>query len=612
MIKFRSLQQRTFLYIIFPTFLVLLGLSSAGFLMLRSVLIEQWSEVAVARLQQKAYELDVDLRKPKQLFSLLQQNEDSQVNIRFFQRIIANIEELETVIAAKVTWPGSPKGDDAENVRKNVGDSRSSQHTGDRFVVHSPRYSKDLINRTISLLADLENSRTHSTGQVEIIFSFDVLIEQLLELKWWKIHKAYLVDEEGNVLATAGEKFDLEDYFPMRAFGTMSALEKDTMLALQTNQSGTVFGPGHPPEQVSGYYHLEEAPWSIVVIADGEKILQPIVRFRLIYFLSLAITIVLILLFIRGSVSTVISRIQRVSAAAEKLAKGTFSQPLVDNSRDEVGELTMSFNKMTQQLQQRLEMKEAINLARDVQQSLLPQNSFAVEGITVEGISIYCDETGGDYYDILNLSEDGSRVAVVVADVVGHGISAALLMSSVRALLRCRFELPGTLSEIIRDVNRLLCKDTEISGSFVTLFCLHMDLNRGAVHWVRAGHEPAFIYSEQENNVSSLVGRGLALGVEPEWVYDSYELILTEDVLTILLGSDGAWEVTNSRGDQFGKKRIEDTLKKYNSLPGEKLLKRITDEIGIFRGDAKQDDDITLVVVKLDGKVIKHGKFYLV
>ncbi len=576
--------------------------------MLRSVLLEQWSEVAVARLQQQAYELDVDLRRPKNLFSLLHQNEDSQVNIRFFKRIITHIDELETVVAVKVTWPGGSNVKGSVAFTENLGDISPRQLQGDRFVVHSPRVSQDPINRTISLVADLENSRTHSTGQVEIVFSFDILIQQLLELEWWKIHKAYLVDEEGNVLASTGTQIDLEDYFPMRAFGTMSKLEKDTLLALQENRFGTVFGPGTPPEQVSGYYHLEEAPWTIVIIADGKEILQPILRFRHIYFLSLAITIILILLFIRGSVGKVISRIQRVSAAAESLAKGTFSQPLVDNSRDEVGELTTSFNKMTQQLRQRIEMKEAIDLARDVQQSLLPQSSFAVEGITVEGMSLYCDETGGDYYDILNLSEDGSRVAVMVADVVGHGISAALLMSSVRALLRCRFELPGTLSEIIGDVNRLLYKDTNISGSFVTLFCLDIDLHRGTVHWVRAGHEPAFVYSEKENHVATLKGKGLALGVEPEWVYDSYELPLTEEVQTILVGSDGVWEVTNNRGESFGKKRIESMLKQYSFLPGDQMLEKITDKIASFKGDAKQDDDITLVVVKLNGEEMGNGE----
>lgn len=602
MIQLKSLHQRTFLYILLPTFLLLLVLSWSGFVVLRGVLLEQWGEVAVAKLQQKAVQLDASLHQPKELFSLFHQSEDSQVSRNFFMRIMKQIEDMDGVLSIKVKWPDSLTQEHIPVIAAEVSDRRRGRLPTDRFVVGTPSYNINFIDRTISSISELINSRTDSSGHVEITYSFDILIQRLMELDWWKNHKAYLIDDDGNVLASTGVQMELEDYFPMRAFGTLSKLEKDTLVALQENEYGTVFGPGHPPEAISGYYHLKEAPWTMVVVADGKTVLEPILRFGLSYFLSLAVCILLILLFIRGSMSRVIARIKTVSGAAENLSKGRFGPPLVDNSKDEVGELTGSFNKMTRQLRQRLAMKEAINMARDVQQNLLPQTGYAVDGMTIDGVSLYCDETGGDYYDILNFSDDEKRVAVVVGDVVGHGIGAALLMSSVRAFLRCRVELPGSITDIISDVNNLLCKDTIASGSFITLFCLEIDLSEKTMHWIRAGHEPAFVYSPEDKQFSTLKGKGLALGVEPGWIYESYDISLTDKELIILVGSDGAWEVENSKGEPFGKKRIEQLLMRYSRLSGEEMLKKITDEIDDFKGDEKQEDDITLVVVKVNEK----------
>jgi sigma-B regulation protein RsbU (phosphoserine phosphatase) len=602
MIALKSLRQRTFLFVILPTFLVLLVLSASGFLVLREVLLKQWGEIAVAKLQYKAYEMDADLRRPKNLFGLLHESENSQVSNRFFLKVIELIQGLNSVVAVHIAWPDDA-GPGVISARQDSSvQGFYSYPPAQRIAVSKPEYSKNITDRTISLVSNLTSTGSTSPGRVEIVFSFDVLIQQLLKLDWWKSHKAYLVDEDGNVLSSTSLEFDLEDHFPMRSFGTTSKLQRDTLRAMQENPFGTVFGAGIPPDEVSGYYHLKEAPWTIVVIADGKTVLEPILKFRHIYFISISGCIILILLFIRGAVNKVIARIKMVSAAAESLASGVFGQPLIDDSRDEVGELTVNFNKMSHQLRHRLEMKEAIGLARNVQQNLLPRHGYSGDGVHVQGVSLYCDETGGDYYDIVNIAGDENRVAVMVGDVVGHGISAALLMSSIRAYLRCRFELPGTLSEIIGDVNRLLCKDTRVSGNFITLFVLELDIPSATLRWVRAGHEPAFAYCPADKNFSTLMGRGLALGVDPDWVYEAHEMGLKGGGQIILLSSDGAWEVENSGGEQFGRQRIKNLLIRYSSLPIEDGLKKIVAQIDSFKGQVRQHDDITLVMVQVGKK----------
>jgi phosphoserine phosphatase RsbU/P len=592
----RSLQQRTLFFVLAPTLLLLLSLSVGGFIFIRDILLRQWGETAIVKLQRTAHLIDMELRKPKELLLLLQGSEDVDATRQIFSKIIHKIEWLEGVVGVNVdwpkdylprdTWPGKP----VEMIER---------YRLEKFEVSTPVYNSKLHNRTVSLVSEFKDKSNKVVGKVEVIISFDTLIDQIISAPWWKSYKAYLLDSAGNVLVSTGLEMNLEDYFPMRAFGTLNDLEKETLAAIQAHDSGTVFGPGTPPEEVSGFYHLTEAPWTMVIMAPGEKILQPIIRFKLLYILTFAISILLILFFIRLSSNRMTSRIKEISAAADDLAKGKFGPPLSINTLDEIGELTRCFNKMSGQLKHRLAMKQEINIAREVQQNLLPSASFSAEGIMVSGVSIYCNETGGDYFDIVTFPENDQKVSIVVGDVVGHGIGAALLMTTVRALLRCRIFLAGRLDQMIDDVNRLLCRDTSLSGSFVTLFYLEVDRGQNIIRWIRGGHDPAIVYFPASRQFSELKGNGVALGVDTEVCSEYNEQPVTGEEQLILIGSDGAWEVENATGEQFGKERIRQILAVASDLQPEAILQAIVEKINEFRGDTPQNDDITLVVVKI-------------
>jgi len=595
----RSLQQRTLFFILAPTLLLLISLSVGGFVFVRDILLSQWGETAVVRLQRTAHLIDMELRKPKDLLLLLQSSDDTEANRQVFTRILSQIKEIEGVIGVHVEWP-KDNGIERTVVRKGMERAMGMMHgySMDQFEISSPRYDSQLNNRTVSLISEFHDIDEKTIGRVEVIISFDKLIDQIINAPWWKSNKAYLVDDEGNVLANTALEPDLEDYFPLRAFGTVNDLERKTLDAMKEKNFGTVFGAGSPPEEISGFYHLTEAPWTMVIIAPGEKVLQPIIRFKLFYIVTLTSCILLILFIIRQATNTLTTRIKEVSAAADDLAKGNFGPPLAITSRDEVGELTRSFNKMTSQLRHRQAMKAAINVAREVQQNLLPRNSYSAEGIVAGGMSLYCDETGGDYFDIIKFPDNKQKVSVVVGDVVGHGIGAALLMTTVRALLRCRVFLPGRLDQIMNDVNRLLYRDTSKSGNFVTLFYLEVDRMQDTVRWVRGGHDPAIVYSPARREFSELKGNGLALGVDEEWSFEYNELPVPDEEQLILIGSDGAWEVENRSGEQFGKERLKQLLAENSSLQPDEILQAIIEAIGIFRGETPQNDDITLVIVK--------------
>jgi sigma-B regulation protein RsbU (phosphoserine phosphatase) len=595
----RSLQQRTLFFILLPTFFLLVALSVGGYVLVGHILLNQWGEIAVVKLQRTAHLIDMVLRTPKDMLLLLQDSDDTVNNRQVFNQILRKIEKLDSVVGVNVDWPKrDPVTSDSLGEEMKPAMQMMHRYKLDRFDISSPRYDSQLNNRTVSLVSEFKDDNERTIGRVEVVIAFDKLIGQVKSAPWWKNNKAYLVDDSGNVLASTGLELDLEDYFPMRAFGTVNVLEKDTLTAMQQNDSGTVFGPGVPPEEISGFYHIYEAPWTMVIIAPGEKALEPIIEFKFFYILSFTSCIVLILLFIRSATNRVTRRIKAISAEADNLAKGIFGPPLAVTSRDEVGELTRSFNEMTRQLRQRLAMKKAINVAREVQQNLLPDDNFSAEGVAASGLSLYCDETGGDYFDILKFPENRRKVGVVVGDVVGHGIGAALLMTTVRALFRCRIVLPGTLGEVMNDVNKLLSRDTRISGNFATLFYIEVDRMRNTINWVRCGHDPAIVYSPGTRKFSELKGEGVALGVDASWSFEYNELPLPEEKQLIFVGSDGAWDVENANGEQFGKDRIKQLLIAAGDEHPDVILQTIIDEIGAFRGEQPQNDDITLTLIK--------------
>jgi sigma-B regulation protein RsbU (phosphoserine phosphatase) len=236
----------------------------------------------------------------------------------------------------------------------------------------------------------------------------------------------------------------------------------------------------------------------------------------------------------------------------------------------------------------------------EVQQNLLPSGPPAIPGLDIAGRSVYCQETGGDYFDYIPLADPagGLRLCVAVGDVVGHGISAALLMTTVRALLRGRLDRPGGMAERVGDINRLLCRDTGVSDSFVTLFLLEVDPVAGRLEWVRAGHDPGLLYRVRADACEELGGPGMALGVDEAFRYTDQARAGFAAGDIVLIGTDGIWETQNLKGEAFGKARVEDALRAHRNQPAEGIVQAVLETLEGFRGRAEQEDDVTLVVVK--------------
>jgi serine phosphatase RsbU (regulator of sigma subunit) len=245
-------------------------------------------------------------------------------------------------------------------------------------------------------------------------------------------------------------------------------------------------------------------------------------------------------------------------------------------------------------------IKQSLDLAREVQQNLLPHKNPQMERLDIAGRSIYCDETGGDYYDFI-ISDPGEngQLAIAIGDVSGHGISSALLMATVRSSLRQRLSQPGGADGIISDVNRQLAQDVEDSGQFMTLFYLMIDPTKKHLQWVRAGHDPAIFYDPGTDTFEELGGSGVALGVMEDSVFKAYTKTALRKGQIIFLSTDGIWESLNPKREMFGKKPIYDLIRKNSSLNANEILNAMLESLKHFQQGAKIEDDITLVVIKI-------------
>jgi sigma-B regulation protein RsbU (phosphoserine phosphatase) len=282
------------------------------------------------------------------------------------------------------------------------------------------------------------------------------------------------------------------------------------------------------------------------------------------------------------------------------IRSGRLDRKVSVTTNDEIGYAGDVINEMTDGLRERAQLRQALELAREVQQNLLPKSPPPSDRVDIAGRSIYCDQTGGDYFDFFRVGDpEEGKVALLVGDVSGHGISSALLMATARAFLRLRSALGGSIGDIVTDVNRQLAADVEESGQFMTLFYLVIETAGNELRWVRAGHDPAVLYDLKENVFEELGGPGVALGVEPTWRYRESQRQGLSGGQVILIGTDGIWESRNSRGEMFGKQALREIIRNNATGDAGDILTAVTDSLKRFRGDFQPEDDVTLVVLKI-------------
>jgi sigma-B regulation protein RsbU (phosphoserine phosphatase) len=600
MLRPRTLQQRFVLFLLLPVAILLFGIGLTGFFYARSALLEEFREATILKLQWMAHQVDMRLGEPKRWLEMFGETAGEPQVAQVRRWLLDRMRELPGVVRVELVLPPDGETERLHGGSRMMGCGPRGEGAGGMMAfnririaeITPPRYDSLVDHETVGIISRLMDLEGHSVGKLEVVLRFDYLIKHILPDDRLGTTRLFLVDESGRVLMCTGpRRHVLGD--------TNDPLELAILRAMKEEPFGTILGEGRPPREVGGFCRLTEAPWSIVVIAPGREILAPIITFRNYYMGLGGALILLVLVLIRLVTGRAASAIREVSKAAERVAHGSYSSLPVPRGRDEVAHLVVSFNAMMAKLAERDRLKQAMTLAMEIQQSLLPGQAPVVEGMDVAGTSIYCDETGGDYYDYLQVSKPGpGRLAVAVGDVTGHGISAALLMTTARAFLRSRAIHPGDLGQVVTDVNRLLAVDTSQAGNFMTLFVMLVDGRKGEIRWVRAGHDPAILYDPAADSFTELMGGGIALGVDETWTFEEQRHDGWKAGQVVLIGTDGIWESENPQGEMFGQERFREIVRRTHARTAQEVLAAITDAVDRFREDLPRQDDITLVVIK--------------
>jgi sigma-B regulation protein RsbU (phosphoserine phosphatase) len=237
-------------------------------------------------------------------------------------------------------------------------------------------------------------------------------------------------------------------------------------------------------------------------------------------------------------------------------------------------------------------MERELDLARDIQMSLVPSAPLRCGPWEVHGRVVPARQVGGDYFDYFPLGAD--RFGLTIADVSGKGVPAALLMSNVQGALRAFCNGERGVDEAIRLVNRSVARSAS-GGQFITLFYGEIDTARGVLRYTNAGHNYPLL-RRRGGELEQLEVGGLILGLFDDASYAMGETAFSPGD-DLLLYSDGISEAADTQGQQFGEDRLAARWKSSSSMPAGDVIDTVLDDVEKFRGSAGQSDDMTLVVV---------------
>jgi sigma-B regulation protein RsbU (phosphoserine phosphatase) len=311
-----------------------------------------------------------------------------------------------------------------------------------------------------------------------------------------------------------------------------------------------------------------------------------------------------LLFFVTGvSLAVIVSRsltvpIKEIVSLLKNISHGDLNEKIQVISNDEIGYTGDVINEMIDALRDREMIRHSLQLAHEVQLSLLPEREPKTAFCDISGVSIYCEQTGGDYYDFIEFENPADRkLGIVVGDVSGHGLPAALLMSTARAMIRTVSSVQDALARVVSSVNSHLARDIGESGQFMTLFYLVVDGRNRTLRWVRAGHDPALLYTPETDNFVELEGPGLALGIDHRYDYIESERGFSTGQI-ILIGTDGLWEAINIKNEMLGKDRIKTAVRQNAMRSAAEIKDSILSVVKEHRGIRKLEDDMTFTVIK--------------
>jgi sigma-B regulation protein RsbU (phosphoserine phosphatase) len=241
-------------------------------------------------------------------------------------------------------------------------------------------------------------------------------------------------------------------------------------------------------------------------------------------------------------------------------------------------------------------------IAAEIQQSFLPKTIPKVEGFDVAGRSVMAKEVGGDFFDVIPfevVSLGNRRMGVLIADVSGKGVPAALFMALSRIIVRVNATWHrDDPAQAIHDANNLIAADAT-AGMFVTLFYGILDHEKQSITYVNAGHNPPILFRAADRSLSEFEATGIAMGARENMPYQSRVCPLSPGDVMVLY-TDGITEANNDNGEMYGEARLQEVIRSSAGRSAHDILECILGDVKTFCGSAPQYDDITLMVIRVE------------
>jgi phosphoserine phosphatase RsbU/P len=291
---------------------------------------------------------------------------------------------------------------------------------------------------------------------------------------------------------------------------------------------------------------------------------------------------------------TVLRPVRRLFRAAHALEQGRLGVQVDVPSNDELGALSRQFNETSRVLAEQAEaIWRELEAARRVQSHFLPPSAFRLGCLDVAGRCLQLGPVGGDVYDVQLLPDE--RVALLVADLSGHNVAAALYTALVRAIVWREAEQASSPGEVLARLNQQLCQDLP-DEHFATAFFGWFDPRSAELHYANAGHPPAYLRLPT-GHIQDLAYSGPLLGIFPDAGYgDAAAPVTVGSVL--LVYSDGLTEVSNPQGAMWGTEGLLEWLRSSHDLSPAQAVERLIDRVAEFRVNQQPQDDMTILLAR--------------
>jgi len=288
--------------------------------------------------------------------------------------------------------------------------------------------------------------------------------------------------------------------------------------------------------------------------------------------------------------------IKGILAVGKKISGGAFSEAELEFLKT-LGNQAVAALENARLFEETLEkqrMEEELNLARNMQRALLPETLPQPEGVEIAAVNISSRQVGGDYYDVIPISE--TRYGIAIADVSGKGAGAALLMSNLQAGLQALATGDDDLPTMVGRINNLIHRNTGLD-KFITFFYGILDTEHRTFTFCNAGHNPPYRFNAS-NSIDELMTGGIILGMMPDMPYEMETISLCPGDRLVLY-TDGITEAMDLDEEEYGEDRLQDAVKSRPEMTAQALMDGIGEEVRAFTGTAPQSDDITMLVLRI-------------